>query len=101
MILRLTKNYIIKVVFKYFIINLTFLQTFLKSENMTHSPVPCRRFLFNASADDVAMPDVDINDEMVRYNMCIIYCTFKILNVLKLFNIIFVSIGKLTLCRKY
>lgn len=101
MILRLTKNYIIKIVFKYFIINLTFLQTFLKSENMTHSPVPCRRSLFNASADDVAMPDVDNSDEIVRYNMYIIYCTFIILNVLKLFNIIFVCIGKPTLCRKY
>jgi len=65
MILRLTKNYIIKIVFKYFIINLTFLQTFLKSENMTHSPVPYRRSLFNASADDVVMPDVDNSDEMV------------------------------------
>ncbi|XP_050064625.1 uncharacterized protein LOC126553519 isoform X2 [Aphis gossypii] len=38
--------------------------TFLKSENMTHSPVPCRRSLFNASPDDITMPDVDYSDEM-------------------------------------
>lgn len=43
---------------------------------MTRSPIPCRRSLFNASADDIAMPDVDISDEMVRYNKYISYCTF-------------------------
>jgi len=43
---------------------------------MAHSPVPCRRSLFNASTDDIAMPDVDNSGEMVRYNKYIIYCTF-------------------------
>ncbi|XP_050057656.1 uncharacterized protein LOC126550344 isoform X1 [Aphis gossypii] len=38
--------------------------TFLKSENMTHSPVPCRRYLFNSSPDDITIPDVDYSDEM-------------------------------------